>query len=179
MGGYYCVACGWSGAGPAVKHYEGCPEWAKLGPLDEARYAVPREKETTRGVGKKDSKGKPDLTTLLGTHPSILTALAEIDKGLAWGEGHYGRNNWRGVPQREYLKAAIRHVAEFLMGRTTDSRTGVHHLGLAGCNILFALALFFSPPGTDPEDADPKGFSPTEEGKRDSRGKPDPYVPEE
>lgn len=62
--------------------------------------------------------------------PDALIRIAEV---LAKG-AHYGKDNWRKIPQADHLNHAMRHLALFLKGDTSED-----HLGNACCRVMFAI----------------------------------------
>lgn len=57
----------------------------------------------------------------------------------------YGGDNWRGggeytLGSKRTLAAAVRHIYQYLDGEVIDDDSGLHHLGHALCEVMFALA---------------------------------------
>lgn len=84
--------------------------------------------------GIKNDYGKPPVG-LLST-----AALIEMSKVLAYGEGHYGRHNWRkGIAWQRLINAALRHILAFNGGEDKDEATGISHIAHAMCMLMFLL----------------------------------------
>lgn len=67
-------------------------------------------------------------------------ALWKIAEGLGKGAEKYADNNWRlGYAWSNSYAALDRHIKDFWGGEDIDPRTGMPHLALAGCHILFLL----------------------------------------
>lgn len=97
-------------------------------------------------VGQKDDTGKLQFSLV------PWDALKEIIRVLVWGAYErprpdgtkgYGPNNWEHVrdARKRYYDALIRHVTAWYNGERNDRDSGLHHLGHAGCCLLFLLAL--------------------------------------
>ena len=86
-------------------------------------------------VGKKFDEGK----LMYGLVPVV--SLKEIVKVLTFGCKKYERDNWKHVENAEnrYTDALFRHIEAWRDGESHDPETGIHHLGHAGCNIIFLL----------------------------------------
>ena len=87
--------------------------------------------------GRKDDQGKArwDLVP--------WEALAVVVQVLTFGAVKYAPDNWRSVPEwrRRYVAALMRHLTAWIGGERFDRETKIHHLGHAGCCVLFLLAL--------------------------------------
>ena len=69
-------------------------------------------------------------------------SLNEISKGLKFGSIQYGIDNYKFVKpyKLRYLKALLRHLFQrFVLNEKYDNKTGLLHLALAGCCLLFLL----------------------------------------
>jgi hypothetical protein len=96
------------------------------------------EQSTTEETpGNKADAGK-DRWDLLPTN-----AVREVVKVLTFGAKKYAPENWRKVPdaRARYYAATWRHLTAWYEGERSDQETGLHHLGHAGCCVLFLLAL--------------------------------------
>lgn len=82
--------------------------------------------------GVKHDQGKPDLTLLL------KDALFEMARVREFGNKKYsGVDTWRGVGQKRYLAAALRHIYQY-QDNPKDSESGLSHLGHALVSLMFA-----------------------------------------
>lgn len=114
----------------------------------------------------------PKTPYALPTNPKDLVAQNRLDMSivpetflieltLAFYEGalKYGRFNWRMRPVKAsiYLSAFDRHILKFKAGEERDRKTGVHHLGYAGCcvAIMYDAKMY----GTLVDDRAPRGLS--------------------
>lgn len=88
-----------------------------------------------RGQGKKDDTEKLRWD-LLPTAP--VRVIVQV---LTFGAQKYAPDNWKKVPdpRRRYYAALLRHVISWWEGERLDAETGLHHLGHAGCCLLFLL----------------------------------------
>lgn len=64
-------------------------------------------------------------------------------RGMTHGANKYGRENWKGVARERYYSAFRRHLKAgwYAGGDAIDSESGLHHLALAGSNLLIMFAL--------------------------------------
>jgi hypothetical protein len=60
---------------------------------------------------------------------------------LTFGAQKYAPDNWQLVPDasERYADALLRHIFAWLDGETLDPESGRHHLGHAGCCLLFLM----------------------------------------
>lgn len=88
--------------------------------------------------GVKHDKGKAPMHLLLIEVPRASVRLSEA---LSYGEGKYGRGNWRNVPEGSdrYLAATLRHLTAHASGEKVDDESGLSHLAHAAANIMFLL----------------------------------------
>ena len=71
-----------------------------------------------------------------------VNALEKVVEGLTYGAHKYEDDNWRNnSDMRRFIGAAMRHIEQYRNGVTTDVESGIPHLGLAVCNLLFILEL--------------------------------------
>ena len=69
---------------------------------------------------KRYNSGKPRLDLL---PLDLLTGLSRV---LEYGEGKYGRNNWRrGAPATEQVASLLRHLQPIMEALNSDSREGL------------------------------------------------------
>jgi hypothetical protein len=113
----------------------------------------------------KESKCPPQVTNLMETEILNLTtsskeegepgckhdigklqysllpfeSLREIAKALTFGAEKYKRENWKKVEPYRFVDALFRHIEAWRSGEINDPETKIHHLGHAGCNLLFLL----------------------------------------
>jgi len=78
-------------------------------------------------------------------------ALFEIAKGLQFGAEKYSDPyNWRkGMEWGRTFGSLKRHLEKWWGGEDIDEESGVHHLGLAGCRLLFLISYVVGKGGTD------------------------------
>lgn len=109
---------------------------ATLGQQELSKDIIP-ERPIPEVVGRKDDNGKNRFDLI------PWKALNEMVKVLTWGATHYGDRNWMLVknPRARYFAALHRHLYKWIEGEIYDPQTSVHHLGHAGVNVLFLLAL--------------------------------------
>lgn len=71
--------------------------------------------------------------------------------GFAWGAQKYSQNNWRkGLPITEQMDSLMRHLnAFFNEHEDIDPESGVHHLGLAQCNLAMMANTLINHPELD------------------------------
>lgn len=63
-------------------------------------------------------------------------ALLELARVHAQGDTKYGRDNWRGIAERDHINHALIHLYAYLAGDTQDD-----HLAHALCRTEMALAI--------------------------------------
>lgn len=70
-------------------------------------------------------------------------AKAWLAGGLLYGCAKYSAENWRQVPdaRERYSDALDRHLEAWKSGQDDDEETGLPHLALASCNLMFLTAL--------------------------------------
>ncbi len=107
-----------------------------------------------RGMG-------PDAPTVAGAHGGRQSAhpwrLDLVDPGawyvlgrvLDYGARKYSPDEWRLIPTREHVNAALLHLVAYLGGDRSDD-----HLGHALCRTHFALAVALADEVYDPHQAD-------------------------
>ncbi len=78
---------------------------------------------------EKQKHGKPDTGYLFEYMPELL----EVIKALEHGAIKYSRDNFRNVPEQEFLNAAARHLFEI-----GESDTG-NHYAQAVCDLLIVM----------------------------------------
>jgi hypothetical protein len=70
---------------------------------------------------KRYNSGKPRLDLL---PLDLMSGLARV---LEYGEGKYGRNNWRqGAPATEQVASLLRHLQPIMECLNTDAKEGLH-----------------------------------------------------
>lgn len=81
--------------------------------------------------GKKDDKGKPDLTQLRGLRDALATVCRVLDHGAR----KYGRENYRMVASERYDKALLRHALD---PEDRDEESGELHVAhVAACALIY------------------------------------------
>jgi len=89
---------------------------------------------------KKDHLAKPQL--------ALIPYEAEVLEAKAWAYGAYvkykdvgGAWNWTGGrPYSEVVSSLRHHVGAWFDGEIIDPESGIHHLGLARCNLSMLIA---------------------------------------
>lgn len=86
-------------------------------------------------LGRKDDIDKP-LYRLLPTRG--IRCIVDV---LTFGAKKYAPNNWKHVDNatERYTDAMLRHIFAWMDGETHDPESGLHHLGHAGCCLLFLM----------------------------------------
>ena len=80
----------------------------------------------------KDDKGKLQFSLL--DYPYIFGTT----KALMYGATKYGVDNWKLCPDlTRYKDALLRHILAYLSGERIDIESGLSHLYLASCNLMF------------------------------------------
>lgn len=84
--------------------------------------------------GRKFDDGKPDFTLL------PFDAIEGVAQVMMYGAEKYDRDNWRELdaPERRYLAAAFRHLAEHNNGVELDDESSLPHLDHAITSLLMA-----------------------------------------
>lgn len=95
---------------------------------------------------KRFNKGKPKLSYMLD-FPNAIESHARICEG---GAKEYGRDNWkRGLPFRDVLDSALRHLLAFAKGQDRDEKSGELHLGHAMWNVMAIIEYMQTHPEMD------------------------------
>ena len=99
------------------------------------RWRPAERNETMRGDSKKYDAGKPMWDLLQ------WDAVEELVKVLTFGAERYGAYSWKEVEgaRDRYMAAMMRHIKAWYTGEEIDPDSGIHHLGHAGCCLLFLL----------------------------------------
>lgn len=71
--------------------------------------------------------------------------------GFDYGSRKYSANNWRkGLPITEQMDSLLRHLNAFFNEyEDIDPESGVHHLGLAQCNLAMMVNTLINHPELD------------------------------
>lgn len=103
--------------------------------VEAFKAKVPADHERESGKGRKDDKEKQRWDLI------PWASLAEVVAALTYGARKYADNNWKKVPSAKgrYTGAAFRHLTAWAHGEQRDPETGIHHLGHAGCCLLFLM----------------------------------------
>lgn len=65
-------------------------------------------------------------------------SLSPMVRVLEYGANKYSANNWKGgLPRKELLESAMRHLAAMLDGEKNDKESGLPHEGHLMCNMMF------------------------------------------
>jgi len=76
----------------------------------------------------------------LPLHLLSTEAMNQTAAVLAFGAQKYAEHNWRnGFTWSRPLAAAMRHITAFNAGEDCDPESGLSHLALAACCIMFLL----------------------------------------
>lgn len=96
--------------------------------VEKTMNRIPMEKFETGSVRDQgEGKGSYELIS-----PYAIDRLA---KRLEYGKDHYGVRNWeKGQPFGRVLQSTLRHLNQYLMGKTNED-----HLGAAFTNIMFLI----------------------------------------
>lgn len=63
---------------------------------------------------------------------------AEIGAAFRYGAIKYGKDNWKaGMSWFRCMNSCRRHLLAFWKGERLDPESGIHHLALATCSIMF------------------------------------------
>jgi len=90
------------------------------------------------------SDGKPAVAQI---PPAFIL---ELGKVMAYGEGKYGRDNWKvGTNWSEYYSSAMRHLLAFWDGEVKDPETTLDHLAHAATNIMMLWYYYDNELGND------------------------------
>lgn len=64
----------------------------------------------------------------------------EEAKAMTFGEIKYPKDNWKkGLSVSSIIDSVMRHIGWYLSGEEIDPESGIHHLALARCNMMFLL----------------------------------------
>lgn len=87
-------------------------------------------------IGEKFDTEKPDWSLV------PWEAMAEVVEVLTFGADKYERDNWRHVEnwEKRYFAATMRHLTDWMSGKTIDPETDKNALAHVACCILFMLA---------------------------------------
>ena len=118
---------------------------------DEARKLAARNVERRDGDRRaaRDNAGKVEYDYIFD-FPTAVEAFCRVKE---IGAAKYERDNWKagGKPDREYISAMGRHIAEFKKGETFAGDTGCLHLAHAMWNIMALIELNYPGVTHDPE----------------------------
>ncbi len=111
----------------APMHYEGVPVSAY-----EVSEPIP---ERFQGLASTDDKGKDPLSRL------PWAAIRQVSKVQAFGHlKHKEFDNYRkGMEITRNISCALRHIADYMEGKTLDDESGLNNLAHAACRLLFVL----------------------------------------
>ena len=85
-----------------------------------------------KGSAKRYNQGKTQLDLI---PPNVLE---ELGRALTYGAEKYGKYNYRkGMEWSKVLDSLLRHINSFRKGEDFDIESGLPHLSLAMCNIVF------------------------------------------
>jgi len=88
-------------------------------------------------IGSKHDQNKPQWDLV------PYKALEKIVDVLTFGAKKYSPGNWKIVPdgRTRYFSAMMRHLSAWHGGETLDPESNLHHLGHAGCCLLFLIQM--------------------------------------
>ena len=85
-----------------------------------------------KGSAKRYNQGKTQLDLI----PPFV--IEELGRALTYGAEKYGKYNYRiGMEWSKVLDSLLRHINSFRKGEDFDIESGLPHLSLAMCNIVF------------------------------------------
>lgn len=86
-------------------------------------------------LGAKETKGKPRFSLL--PRKGCLAVISAREYGAV----KYGDpENWKKVPQKEWIEATLRHLYAHLDGELVDPESGLPHLSHAACSAFLACS---------------------------------------
>lgn len=95
-------------------------------------------------LGKRYNKGKPAVEQI------PYEAEEELGKAFLYGEGKYGKHNWRdGLPYTQFIGCAKRHLGKFNKGIDLDDESNIHHVTLAAINLVMLIWMVQNRPDLD------------------------------
>lgn len=94
--------------------------------LDDFGY-----ESNSKSIGIKFDTGKPRFD-LIDPEWEL-----EVVKGLTHGATLHGDHNWQQVAAKRFHAALRRHLNAHMRGEVIDKDTGLSHLALASCNLMF------------------------------------------
>ncbi len=86
--------------------------------------------------GAKDTKGKPRYSLLPRKGCEAIIAVREFGTAKYHGDSE----NWKQVPQKEFVEAMVRHAMAWLDGEKNDPESGRSHLDHAATSALLACS---------------------------------------
>jgi dATP/dGTP diphosphohydrolase, N-terminal len=146
-----------TGGGPGLREHEALEHEGRRYPdlLERAMRETLEKSITADGcnavidIGRKDDADK--------TRFDLIPPIAEklVADALTYGAKRYGAENWRKVDfaRERYEAAWRRHLNAWKRGEELDKESGLPHLALAICSLMFVLELesvddkLRSPPG--------------------------------
>ena len=93
---------------------------------------------------KKDFPKEKKSNIIPEKNTSLIpaNALNEISKGYDFGAKQYGNDSWKHNKsfKKLYSNALLRHLFQrLILGEKVDKKTGLNHLALAGCCLMYLL----------------------------------------
>lgn len=114
-----------------------------MGDISDMEDRSPHEPLSTgKGLRFNAGKSRVDLIS-----PVFLKGLADV---LTFGAKKYAPHNWRkGLSWTETVASAQRHLLAFLSGEDIDEESGLPHIDMLACNVMFLSAMQKLNFGTD------------------------------
>lgn len=114
-----------------------CPKCkTKLVSANEACPSCLKQAQSLAEPAKRYDAGKTPLADFDTFFDEGFAA--EIGAAFRYGAIKYGKDNWKaGMSWCRCLNSCRRHLLAFWRGEKTDPESGVHHLALAVCSIMF------------------------------------------
>lgn len=112
-------------------------------PSDFRPYIMDLPSESP-GLAQRFNEGKPQWSLV------DFKALEPMVRGLEFGATKYAAHNWRqGLKVSKLLDSLHRHYNAFLDGEDLDPESGVPHIGLMMCNLMFLSRMMMDKPEMD------------------------------
>lgn len=126
----------------------------------KAAFLIKKWDAKVAELGKSEGKSLRYNKGKLPWRMLELAYLYPIVQGLEAGALKYEENNYKidGHSFVETLDSMHRHLNAYALGEDIDPDTGVHHLGLAGCNLYFLLRNIVEHPEKDDRDKHPESL---------------------
>ena len=108
------------------------------------KSAVPEDLPEQSSVGVKHDQGKLRFDLL------SVEALEGTAAALTYGAAKYADRNWeKGMAWGRPFRALLGHLFNHWRGEEIDAESGLPHIDLAACNMMFLQHYFKTKTGTD------------------------------